>query len=255
MAQLHPITISSELIDRIDCVYATQSVLLDRNDLTYRRLIRDCNNLKHADAVEGWIIHGLCELLVGDDVSLRSCFDNARAVAGASNDKCDFMFMQALIRIGCRAEALDLFRRIGVPEAGLFGQCAVIGEWIGAYELVDTMHQRAQEMNLEFQSDADFAQIHRIRDVLHADGISDADVAQFLDIASRPLWERRLIQKGHNACVLDLDGRDVVMVTFDVDADGTTLADMTFELAEMVAVVPEWKSTFHVSYRAYQDGR
>lgn len=250
MSKIQPVTTSAEIIDRLDATYAQNSSLLTRDSLVYRSIIRDCERLKQADAHEGWVAQGLCELLVGDEEAFRSCFDIARPLAGSSIDNCEFMFAQGLHRIGRNVEALEIFRTVAAPERGFFGDRAAVGHWIGAFGTLMQMYKRATEMKLDFNSETDFDLVARVAEVLRANTVSDAEVAEYLDCAELPICKRRLIQKSHSAEVMSLDGQDTVLLTLHVDTDGKTLADMTFELAERIAELPTMHSALHVSYRA-----
>lgn len=250
MSKIQPATISSELIDCLDAAYADNSSLLTRDSLIYRRLIRDCKRLKQADAYEGWMVQGLCELLIGDETAFRECFDKARTLAGNRIDNCEFMFAQGLHKIGQNAEALKIFRMVADPEKGYFGERAAVGQWIGALGTLTEMHKRATEMKLEFNSKTDFEHVKRAAKVLRANKISDANVAEYLDCAELPIVKRRLIQKSNSAEVMNLDGQEMVLMTLNVDADGKTLAEMTYELANHIATLPSMPAALHITYRA-----
>src|SRR3546814_6093133 len=74
MNKAQPATIFNEMIGKLDHFYLNDSHSLPPDSLVYRRMVRDCELLKQADPCEGWIAHGLSELLIGNKKGFQSCF-------------------------------------------------------------------------------------------------------------------------------------------------------------------------------------
>lgn len=253
MRPIHAVTIAPEITERADQISREHATYLARTDFNYRSLIRDCEKLKEANAFEGWVAHGLCELLVGDEQAFRRCFENARRLAGSRVDECDSMFAQGLLRMGSFGEALTILRDVALPEKGRFGMRSSILEHACAFHTLAEYRNKAENMGLRIQSEVDFELVAKITAVLGEEGISDDEVASYLEQASRPIAKRRLIQQGYSIGLLPTEGLSVVLVTVNVTTDGPTLADMTYELASALAEFPSVRSNFHVSYGVTPD--
>src|SRR3546814_584698 len=148
MNKAQPATIFNEMIGKLDHFYLNDSHSLPPDSLVYRRMVRDCELLKQADPCEGWIAHGLSELLIGNKKGFQSCFDHAMRIAGKMIENCQLMYAQGLRRCGRDDEALRIFQMYAEPERGAVGQWAKVGYWIGAFNTLANIDKRALEMKL-----------------------------------------------------------------------------------------------------------
>lgn len=243
-----PVTISDQLMDRINALYRAGGRYVSRSDFEFRRLLRDCDDLIRVDSVHGHVLRGVAHSLVADIEHIKEDVGHARAIAGEDVSYCDYMLAQALVRLGYFSEAQPLFVSSADPMLGRFSSRSVIGIAAGAINALAGMFKEADRLNLSYKTAIDREEIDLMLPILNDSGVDDAQFAAMLDVAGKVARNRCIRIQQHQTRVVDCDGDRFVLANYLVDCSPREAADMVFELSDELAVMDKITPAVHVSF-------
>jgi hypothetical protein len=218
------------------------------DDFEYRRLSGEIDKLVRADPYEGWVMHGTAATLVGDAVELRRAFAAASNIAGKGWDHCGANKAQALMSLGFFSEARQQFLEVVSAEAGNLGAFVGLGLGVGAISAVHGMLDQARKMNLQHGADIDLDTVDAAAAIMREAHMTDEQVTAMQDLAGEVLRRHRVRMDRYGVGVVDLEGLPVILYKIMVQREPAEIADMSFELAELVAGMSNIPDRLHISF-------
>lgn len=248
MSKIQAETIARELTDRLNSLHASSATYVGDDDFEFRRLLRDCDKLISADAINGYACRGLAHVLTGNVDELYKHMEKAKAISGEATDFCDFMLAQALAKLGYFSRAQALFIPSADPALGRFGHRSKAALGMGAVIALSEMFESADAMKLAYHSPVDREETEAMASIMREAGVTDGDLAAMMDFAGLVARNHGLRIKQQEIRLLNLDGEKFVHVEVKVDCSAREAADMVFEVAELVSESDRSLPAIHVSF-------
>lgn len=252
MLKLAPETIANQLDSVIAGLLADATHYFDHSSLEIRRLIADAKKLINADAYQGYVALGNIHHLCGDFDQMRRFHKNADQLK--YNVDTHGWWTACECNLGFISVAQDHFEIVANPKNGSFTQAFHLGFACGAFQLLGEYIEQADKMKLDL-SGLPVSLAMKARSVLSNAGITDAHVAEMLDLAGEVLREDRVFFAGDPANLVKIEEGDsldssCVHMTFRIPLSGKEVAGMatrlTDKIAERIERIPD---QFQVSFR------
>lgn len=231
-----PATIASQLNDKINTVLLSAKRYLDENDFTIRSLLAETKKLAKANAYESHLAIAKIYHVCGNVEKVLHHFGNAERLR--NNIQGHDSAATCMVNLGLFSKAQQQFAIVGNPKAGYFRQEFSLGLCCGAFNQLRTYIEQAQTMSLDF-SGIPTEIVLRAQAVLAEGGITDTEVAAFLDLAGEVMREERLFFEGEAPDIVIDDGPfdnpHCVYLTFKVNCSGAEAARLSSVLFDKIA--------------------
>ncbi|MES2007969.1 MAG: hypothetical protein V4468_03650 [Pseudomonadota bacterium] len=200
-----PLTKATEIIDRANAFARAGGPFASRDDLWWRSLKRQVDDVIKIDPGVGWSTYGTIMALVGDVEEMERGFRAALPFAGARPDIITNWLVNKS-NLGYYSEALQLSIEYADPKTGYFTDRYPILVRAGGFSAASKFLVRAREMGIEIAS-LDPERIELAAQLLSRAELSDEDIARHLDIAGTLMREMGHLHVGNPIVdVQDVDG-------------------------------------------------
>lgn len=224
-------TKGSQLIQDANRLLDNLRHYLPKDDLRLRRLLAEADKLMHADPREAHSIKGMVYQLSGDfeqalshmDIAINLGPENPIGIA----NKCS-----VLINSGYFSEAQKLYVKVGSPEKGNFPMGTLLGLGTGAYREMDKFLDVARKMKLDLAA-FDAGTIGNAARLMNKHGLSDEELARFLDVAGEIMREENVVFCDMpEVFAWDASDDPALSITYKLPVDAYRAEQLDCELAE-----------------------
>jgi hypothetical protein len=230
-----PKTIFSDVIEKVNAVlhggrYANPS------DFEWRKIKRECENLRNTDAAAGWAALSSLYAAFGDVVEMKRCYVASRHLR--LDSAVESNFLANLGNLGLFDEALKFFIEHGNPTIGNFSSMLSHGFEIGAFQTIVGFSELAKTMNID-PSPEILSKSAAAAAVLSRAGLNDQDIAHHLNAVGNVLRDRKIFHYAMpEVRTSDVDGDfSGVTVVFRVSGSSDDVFEMNVALAEQEDVM------------------
>lgn len=245
-----PATKTNELLQEASELLLNSSRYHSMNEWVHKRLQREAENLMQADAFGAHILLGKLHESCGNVEEMRHHYENASKIGDKS--VASGFLTAGMVNTGNFSEAQKHYIAAGNPVYGNFLEDRQLGLACFAIMQVVEYLKQAERMQLDltgFPSDT----FHRIAYVMEKTGMTDAALAEMLDIAGEVMRRHSLFYK--NALpdieVDDQSSAPCIYATYRFEISPSEAADMYDELtSSIVSKMDHIPDGFHVSFRS-----
>lgn len=245
-----PQTIQGDIIDKLNEIQLSTTTYASKDDLEYRRILRECDKLINVDPYTGYLTKGVARIIVGDEQSASEDFRTAIRISPPGSMKtAEYAWCQFLVNFGKYSEAQPLLSESAAVRLGHFGSRHSLAPIVGAIQWLNGAFEEAEGMQLEFETTEDRGGVARAAQFLSERGVSDEKLARILDLAGDVARDHLLRLGKCKYGLFDFDGELNYLVKFYVDhRDPEEAAEMTFDLCGRLAEDVSIPSDVHVTF-------
>jgi hypothetical protein len=225
---------NGQLFEEINALQAASRHYLDSTSINplvrrWRALKHEIDALMKVDACSAWELAGAWKGLSGDLAATEEAFANSAKLGNSGTNRINWMVNR--LNLGLFSGAQALYAEVGTAEDGYFTQLLEEGCCSGAIQQAVRFIERAGEMHIKGNADLT-TEIIKANAILQVAGLSDACIAQHLDVAGLVLRRHRIRPDGTLRVTSAPGYFNGVTYAFKVPVPAESAFDMNIELAE-----------------------
>jgi hypothetical protein len=226
------LTTSGHLIDEANKL-TERGVLASPSDFKIRQLKREADKLIKASPAEGYSVMAIVSVLSGEADEAVRMIENAIRL----DRNPVFLMNKSVIlgNLGLFSASQDVFKQLTEPLSEAWPNQVVTGLNCGAFCTVAALMRRAEKMTFGDIQDMKPEAIYSLAAILEASGITEREVAGYLDIAGEIMREERLIFIGAAHIQIVPSYEDGIHISFKLGVDAFKAEDLDSELASRIA--------------------
>ncbi|WP_322470256.1 hypothetical protein SOM08_06020 [Hydrogenophaga sp. SNF1] len=248
MVAPQPLSKAEELQGRVRAFIRSVGNVNAKESMTFRRLVRDAQDLAKTNVVEGNCLEGVLVGLVGDDTQAERLFANAAANQGGVVAKAarlshlvNRMYFSDAFKLGVELVA----RREGLQFHNLAHRLLMAGGFHAVLSAVDESRQRGEVLQLTKDIEAARAAV----DVLDRLGIDDQHCMRVLDTLGEVVRAEGLVWLDDfpgMSVLSDVDDESALTVSFRFAITPAQAAELGWRFSELLVERDLDRSGFYV---------
>lgn len=224
---------TKDILDRINALQASSPFYLDVNRIDastqcWKDVKRDIEAMFKVDARIAWELYGAWKALTGDWEGVNSAFGKSIALGSTGTNRMNWCINS--LNLGMFSAGHQLYDTAGDPDPNFVNVMLRVGMNLGAVQKAARFVERAKEMNIITDLN-ETENVKLAHEILREAGISDAQIAQHLDVAGVVLRKHN-IRPNISARVAAAEGFfHGVTYAFTVPVSAAEAFEMNVELA------------------------